>query len=400
MDFLQLNEITAELLVNTAEKFEGGERRIFMAEVVNALGPGGQCEAERELGWNRGTIRKGLQELETGIIIDNRSATGRKKSEEHLPDLIKDIKSIVDPHSHVDPTFRTTQLYIPLTAGGVRQLLIEKKGYTDEELPTERTIANKLNELNYRPQKVTKSIPIKKKPETDAIFDQLHKINPEADETKGVIRISMDAKADIKIGPFSRCGYNRGGIKGSDHDFDPDAILKLFGIHLPAYDQQFFFFSKSKVTPDFMIDALENIWPEIEEKYNPHTLVINSDNGPECNSHRTQFMKRIVEFACGKGIKIILAYYPPYHSKYNPVERVWGILEKHWNGEILDSVDKVLGFAGTMKWNGNNPVVKMVKSTYETGVKVGKKAMEKYEAMIKRLPGLEKWFVVISPQAA
>jgi hypothetical protein len=400
MDFLQLNEITAELLINTAEKFEGGERRIFMAEVVNALGPDGQRKAERELGWNRGTIRKGMQELETGIIIDNRSATGRKKSEEHLPDLIKDIKSIVDPHSHVDPTFRTTQLYIPLTAGGVRQLLIEEKGYTDEELPTERTIANKLNELNYRPQKVTKSKPIKKNPETDAIFDQLHKINPEADAAKGVIRISIDAKADIKIGPFSRCGYNRGGIKGSDHDFDPDSILKLFGIYLPAYDQQFFFFSKSKVTPDFMIDALENIWPEIEKQYNPHTLVINSDNGPECNSHRTQFMKRIVEFACGKGIKIILAYYPPYHSKYNPVERVWGILEKHWNGEILDSVDKVLGFARTMKWNGNNPVVQMVKGTYETGVKVGKKAMEKYEAMIKRLPGLEKWFVVISPQAA
>ncbi|MDM8517936.1 ISAzo13 family transposase [Desulfobacterales bacterium HSG16] len=340
MDFLQLNQITAELLINTAEKFEGGERRIFMAEVVNALGPGGQREAERELGWNRWTIRKGLKELETGIIIDNRSATGRKKAEEHLPDLMKDIKDIVEPQSQTDPTFRTTQLYIPLTAGGVRKLLIEEKGYSDKELPTERTISNKLNELNYRPQKVTKSKPIKKIPETDAIFDQLHKINPEADEAEGVIRMSMDAKADIKIGPYSRCGYNRGGLKGADHDFNPDDILKLFGIHLPAYDKQYLFFSKSKVTPDFMIDTLESIWLEIEQKYNPHTLVINSDNGPECNSHRTQFIKRIVEFAISKGITIKLAYYPPYHSKYNPVERVWGILENHWNGEILDSVCK------------------------------------------------------------
>lgn len=400
MDFLQLNEITSELLINTAEKFEGGERRIFMAEVVKALGPGGQSEAERELGWNRGTIRKGLSELETGIIIDNRSETGRKKAEEHLPDLLKDIKDIVEPQSQADPTFRTTQLFIPLTAGGVRKLLIEQKGYSDEELPTERTIANKLNDLNYRPQKVTKTNPIKKIPETDAIFEQLHKINSEADETEGIVRISMDAKADIKIGPFSRCGYNRGGIKGSDHDFNPDDVLKLFGIHLPDYDEQFLFFSKSKVTPDFMIDCLESIWPEIEQKCNLHTIVINSDNGPECNSHRTQYIKRIVDLAVDKDIKVDLAYYPPYHSKYNPVERVWGILENHWNGEILDSVDKVLGFAGTMTWNGNNPVVKMVKGTYEIGVKVGKEAMKKYEAMMKRLPGLEKWFVEIDPQAA
>ena len=398
MNFLQLNKITAELLINTAEKFENWERRIFMAEVVNALGPGGQREAERELGWNRVTIRKGLEELESGIIIDNRSATGRKKAEEHLPDLMNDIKDIVEPHSQADPTFRTTQLYISLTSGGVRQLLIEEKGYSNEELPTERTIANKLNELNYRPQKVTKSIPIKKIPETDAIFDQLHKINHEADAAKGVIRMSMDAKADIKIGPFSRCGYNRGGLKGSDHDFNPEDILKLFGIHIPAHNQPYLFFSKSKVTPDFMIDALESIWPEIKQKYNPHTLVINSDNGPECNSHRTQFIKRIVEFAISKGITIQLAYYPPYHSKYNPIERVWGILEKHWNGEILDSVDKVLGFAGTMTWNGNNPVIRMVKGTYNTGVKVAKKAMKQYESMMNRLPGLEKWFIEISPQ--
>lgn len=128
----------------------------------------------------------------------------------------------------------------------------------------------------------------------------------------------------------------------------------------------FYFFSESKVTPDFMIDALESIWLKIEQNYKPHTLVINLDNGPECSSHRTQFIKRLADFARDKGIIIQLAYYPPYHSKYNPIERVWGILEKHWKGEILDSVDKVLGLAETMKWNEKNPVVLMVKGIYKT----------------------------------
>ena len=61
-----------------------------------------------------------------------------------------------------------------------------------------------------------------------------------------------------------------------------------------------------------------------------------------------------------------LAYYPPYHSKYNPIERVWGVLKNHWNGSLLDTVETVLNFAQTMTWNGQNPVVKLVEKTYPT----------------------------------
>jgi hypothetical protein len=95
-----------------------------------------------------------------------------------------------------------------------------------------------------------------------------------------------------------------------------------------------------------------------------------------------------------------LAYYPPYHSKYNPIERVWGVLENHWNGELLESVEKALGLARTMTYKGIHPVVQLVKGTYQTGVKLTKKAMKFYEDMIERLPGLEKWFVTIPPCTA
>ena len=90
-----------------------------------------------------------------------------------------------------------------------------------------------------------------------------------------------------------------------------------------------------------------------------------------------------------------MAYYPPYHSKYNPVERVWGILEKHWNGQLLDSIDKVIGLAKTMKWKGNNPFVQIIDGIYNTGVRLSQSAMNKYENMLKRKTGLEKWFVDI-----
>jgi len=205
----------------------------------------------------------------------------------------------------------------------------------------------------------------------------------------------MDAKATIKVGPFSRGGYNRYGLRAWDHDFKPDTILKLFGISIPATDETFFYFTESFVTADFIVDSLEHLWPIIKEKYNPHTLVLNMDNGPENNSRRSQFMKRMVEFSKNYSVNISLAYYPPYHSKYNPIERVWGRLENHWNGELLNSIEKVLGLARTMTWNGQNPVVNFFTKIYEKGVRLTKKAMDKIEETIHRINGIEKWAIDI-----
>jgi hypothetical protein len=131
------------------------------------------------------------------------------------------------------------------------------------------------------------------------------------------------------------------------------------------------------------------------------TLVINLDNGPESHSRRTQFMQRLLEFVQCYGISIRLAYYPPYHSKYNPVERCWGILEQHWNGSLLDSIDAVIQYARTMTWKGKHPAVELVTATYQTGVKLTKEAMDMVETQLQRLPSLEKWFVDIrhSPSA-
>ena len=121
--------------------------------------------AERELGWNRGTIRKGEHELAHGVVcIDAYSRRGRKRSEEHLPNLLNDITALVDVQSQADPQFRTSHLYTRLTAMEVRRQLITQKGYRDDELPTAETIATKLNELGYTLKKVAKSQPQKNCP--------------------------------------------------------------------------------------------------------------------------------------------------------------------------------------------------------------------------------------------
>src|SRR5215210_3222263 len=177
----------------------------------------------------------------------------------------------------------------------------------------------------------------KKLPETDAIFEQLREVNQAADDASDVLRISMDAKATVKIGPFSRGGKSRVAVAAADHDFQAEAAVTPVGIFLPATDELFLSLVTSKVTSDCLVDRLEQWWERVRARCaHITTLVVNLDNGPENHSRRTQFMLRLLEFAQKSGLTLRLAYYPPYHSKYNPVERCWGILENHWNGSLLD----------------------------------------------------------------
>src|SRR6266436_2652523 len=366
-----------------------------MARTVKELGAGGQRRAERGLGWSRVTIRKGTHELESGFTcLDAFVARGRMRAEDHLPALLSDIQAIVDSQSQTDPQFRTTRLYTRLSAAEVRRQLIAQKGYTDDALPTVQTLTTKLNALGYYPKKVAKSQPQKKIPETDAIFAQMKQINQEADADEQTLRISMDAKATVKVGPFARGGKSRVPTKAADHDFQPTATVTPVGIFLPASDEVFFYGVISKVTSDCLVDRLAEWWEQVRERFSPiKMLVVNVDTGPETHSRRTQFMQRLLEFVQQYHISVRLAYYPPYHSKYNPIERCWGILEQHWNGALLDSVEAVIRYAASMTWKGKHPIVELVTTTYQTGVKLTKEAMETVETHLQRLPSLEKWFV-------
>lgn len=157
---MELTDSLKTLLIETAKSLKGSARRLFMARTVKELGPGGQQRAARELRWGRLTIRKGLHELDSGVIcIDAFALRGRKRAEAHLPNLWMDIQALVDSQSQAAPQFRSNRLYTRLTAAEVRRQLIARKGYADTVLPTAETIGTKLNELGYVPQKVAKSQP-------------------------------------------------------------------------------------------------------------------------------------------------------------------------------------------------------------------------------------------------
>jgi hypothetical protein len=212
----------------------------------------------------------------------------------------------------------------------------------------------------------------------------------------------MDCKATVNIGPYSRGGKTRGDNRAADHDMGCQEKYTPFGIVDENRGELFLRFGSSAKTSDFIVDNLHAWWEHQPSAARAacSLLQIKADNGPESNGQRTQFLHRMVQFADMIGKPIQLLYYPPYHSKYNPIERCWGILEKHWNGAQLLDADAMLGWAASMTWKGIHPVVELSHEVYAKGISLTKKAMREVEARLLRNPKLPKWDILIQPACA
>lgn len=198
-----------ELLRLAAETLTGHDRRVFVAEVAIRLCDGNARQAEDRFGWGRQTVNKGLQELETGVALaDNFKARGRKRVEDRLPNLADDIRAIAEPKTQTDPELKSTRCYTNLSAREVREALIEQKGWTAADVPAERSLRRILNRMNYRLKSIRKGKPLKKTKDTDAIFANVQAVRTAARDEPGTLEISVDTKAKVPLGDYSRGGKN------------------------------------------------------------------------------------------------------------------------------------------------------------------------------------------------
>jgi Rhodopirellula transposase DDE domain len=214
--------------------------------------------------------------------------------------------------------------------------------------------------------------------------------------------LSIDCKATVQIGDVSRGGLTRGDHRAWDHDLGLHEKYIPCGIVDEESGQLPITFGSSYKTSDFIVDALAAWWAALDttEQVAMAKLQIKIDNGPESSGKRTQFLQRMVEFCDAIGKPIQLVYYPPYHSKYNPIERCWGILELHWNGTKLIDVEMMLEWAKSMTWKGIHPIVELSRKVYQKGVTLSKSAMRTVEARLERHPRLPKWDILIHPTSA
>jgi hypothetical protein len=214
-----------------------------------------------------------------------------------------------------------------------------------------------------------------------------------------VTRWSIDGKATVKIGNFSRGGMTRGDNQADDHDLGCEEKYIPCGIVDEDSAELNIIFGSSYKTSDFIVDTIEAKWNLMDEQEKSQTslIQIKMENGPESSGRRTQFLSRMVQLADRMNKPIQLLYYPPYHSKYNPIERCWGILELKWNGTKLTDAKTMLEWAKSMTWKGLHPVVALSRKVYEKGITLGKTAMEAVEARLKRDPKLPKYDILINP---
>jgi hypothetical protein len=203
----------------------------------------------------------------------------------------------------------------------------------------------------------------------------------------------------VKIGEFSRGGLTRGDNQASDHDMGCKEKYVPCGIVDEESGALHITFGSSYKTSDFIVDVLEAKWAALDaqDKAATSLIQIKMDNGPESSGKRTQFLHRMVQLADNIQKPIQLLYYPPYHSKYNPIERCWGILELQWNGAKLIDAETMVEWAKRMTWKGIHPVVELSRKLYQKGISLGKAAMQAIEERLERHPALPKYDIVIKP---
>jgi transposase len=200
------------------------------------------------------------------------------------------------------------------------------------------------------------------------------------------------------VGGKTRTDADGKVTKGWDHDPPAQEKLVPFGILMLATGALMLLFGSAE-TSDAWVDALQVWWLQVRAGLgHVKRLVIYLDNGPKNSGRRTQFLKRMVQFADWSGLEIRLVYYPPYHSKYNPIERCWSALEQKWNGVLLNCLEVVLQCALRMKWKGQHPTVKRLDGEYPNGVRVAAKEMREYEARLERSATLSKYDIIIKPK--
>jgi len=201
-----LQDVRDDLLRRAAKRLKGHQRRLFMAETALALCGGNPRQAEARFGWGRSTVEKGLQELQTGIrCLENFAARARPRWEARNPQLAADIRAIVEPHTQADPELQSARCYTNLSAAEVCDAL-RAKGYADQAIPKERTMRTILNRMNYRLKRIQKAKPLKKTKDTDAIFANVQAVKDQYRDDATTLQISMDAKAKVAEGEYSRGG--------------------------------------------------------------------------------------------------------------------------------------------------------------------------------------------------
>lgn len=379
MSILQIIKKSYKNLIKVIKNCSNKEQKMKMIGSL-AVDIGKRCISalSKIFGLSRITIRKAIKIFENKVFYKKEIETrGRKKLIEKYSSLKEDITKVIENYLSTDPRFKTEKQYVNMTVKEIKKQLIETGKYQENSF-SNSSLNNILNSMDYGLKKVQKTKLLKKIEETDAIFDNVNKKKEEGFKDNKMVMISIDTKDKVLLGPFSRNGKNRIQIEAVDHELTNDCLIP-FGILDLKNNTPYFFNYTSKPTSLDLVDCIEEFFEEQYLNKDISKLMIFLDNGPDNSGVRTIFLSGLINIAKKYNIQIELVYYPPYHSKYNPVERLWARLEKIWNGFLLETKEVCLSFMKNLTWRNTKSVTKLKEVKYEKGLTINKKEMKMLE---------------------
>lgn len=335
------------------------------------------------------------------ISVSDNQVEGRYRYYEIYPDIDHKFLDVLQDYTAGDP-MREDTLWTNLALEEITDLLSEKYN-----LHVSVTVIRKLlRKHKYSRRKAQKKETMKTVKDKDAQFENIAQYKSEYQDTGNPI-ISIDTKKKEFIGNYYRPGhlYSRAEIHTYDHDFNSfaEGVVIPHGIYDVKKNIGYINLGISKDTSEFVCDSIRNWWYN-EGRYNyPHATSILAlcDGGGSNSSRHYVFKEALIKLVKEIGIEIRIAHYPPYNSKYNPIEhRLFPHVTRACQGVIFKSVELVKELMEKTKTSkGLRVTVNVINKIYQIGRKVSSEFKEKIKEnmSIKFDQFLPKWNYVVVP---
>lgn len=316
--------------------------------------------------------------------------------EEKYNNLHEVFGVLMDKHQAGSPMNETRRTYLSLR--GIVAAFAER-GITISTFMVQRLLG--LHRYGLRKQ--LKCATIKEDKDRDAQFKQIAFFREMAQNNAQILAISVDTKKKEQLGHLARQGtvHCQESLEVFDHDFEFLSTGRIvpYGIYELANNSCHLVLGNSADTSDFAIDAMKNWWDSVKQTYKDiQEIYLFCDGGGSNRAAGYRYKVAIQELANYTQKTIRICHYPPYCSKYNPIEhRAFPHITRALSGVVLDSATTaqlLIEKKATTK-TGFKTVVSILDKTYQIGKKVTKEAIEALKMLKDEVLG--KWNYVIMP---
>jgi transposase len=371
---LEIEQAMKKYYATLSEK----DRRRYAAVEALKLGHGGQSYVAELLGCSEKTVSRGLEELvelpEQPLAepLLRKPGGGRKRYDEIHPDIDQHFLEVLKEHTAGDP-MNERVVWTDLTPQDIAGLLAKH-----HHVQVSKSVVRKLlKKHNYRRRQAQKKQTLKSVAHRDEQFIKIAKLRAEFQAAGNPI-ISFDTKKKESVGNFYREGhlYTLEELQTYDHDFNSQAegLIIPHGIYDVQRNLGYLHLGTSKDTSEFVCDCIRAWWYQHGRTAYPHATAILGlcDGGGSNHARHYIFKEDLQKLVDELGIEIRIAHYPPYCSKYNPIEhRLFPHVTRACQGVIFSSVALVKELmAKTKTSKGLKVVVEIIEKVYCTGRKV------------------------------